>query len=152
MLHQLHLLFLLMIVAVIGAGPAVAGEKPSFAGARLIRIAHGVNDVSLGEGAQRQEFKIARWYSPYNGTFSGSTYRFLFREIDKGTGKVTWGGIPIKWHSSPARQHPIYPNYLEAMGSFDIRECNTQDAGTNRARRPCHPPQHHHGKRPHWPH
>ncbi|MDP6405416.1 MAG: hypothetical protein QF797_09430 [Alphaproteobacteria bacterium] len=127
MLHQLHLLFLLMIIGVIGTGPAAAGEKPSFAGARLIRIAHGVSDISLGEGAQRQEFKITRWFSPYNGTSSGSTYRVLFREVDESTGKVTWGGIPIKWHSSSARQHPIYPSYLETMSSSDIRECNTMD-------------------------
>ncbi len=126
-LHPYHLLLWILMVAVIGASPVAAGEKPSFAGARIIRIAHGVSDISLGKGVARQEFKIARWYSPYNGTFSGSTYQFLFREVDKSTGKVTWGGIPVKWHSSPEHQHPINPNYLETMGSFDIRECNTQD-------------------------
>tara|TARA_Y100000294_G_scaffold177477_1_gene202975 strand:+ start:1025 stop:1519 length:495 start_codon:yes stop_codon:yes gene_type:complete len=127
MLHQLHLLFLLMIIGVIGTGPAAAGEKPSFAGARLIRIAHGVSDISLGEGAQRQEFKITRWFSPYNGTSSGSTYRVLFREVDESTGKVTWGGIPIKWHSSSARQHPIYPSYLETMSFGDLEEFASYD-------------------------
>ncbi len=128
MVQAIRLMLWSLLISLTAALPAAAAEKPSFEGARVIRIPEGISDISVGEGAGRQEFKVAKVRSAFNGSFAPTTYRFLYRETMGWREKVVWGTIPITWNPRVDPTTSVDRNFKHILLTYDDSACNVADA------------------------